>query len=492
MLAGLTPNGNNPQNNNPQTQTANADQKIQMFETVPSNQDANTQEITTEAEKQQAETDTPPPPPPPEPQPCEGVTCSGSQKGQLNGYAGGGYHTQDTPRSTGQPDVGVSEEETEEPPVVPVNHQYGTLANRDANEVSFTFNEDDNSGEGNDTFSARFRLHADDLESGEEKGGIQINFGDLEPPGPGDERRSSIHPATGALTAFARQDEITIYRDGTEVAPLVGEDGFAVLVNRQYFTDAENDGEVPGTDDHTNNFSAQPVPRGDVPSNVDLPEELCDDCDFMQWGVFGANAEFEDDNEEGDPVNREAHVLGFWVAGDIAAVGDLPFTGTATYNGTAVGTVNTDLFGTQQTYTARGDMNMDWNFASRSGTMEINNFDRQNFESSGGLNFEGKMCAPGVTSCGTSAKPWNTSSGNHFGGPLNQKLPENPETLPAGARDINGFANGSFARGPSNYDNGDPKTGTPIKGSTPQGVMGNWQVGNDHYQASGVFAGKRN
>jgi hypothetical protein len=141
-------------------------------------------------------------------------------------------------------------------------------------------------------------------------------------------------------------------------------------------------------------------------------------------------------------------------------------------------------------------MNMEWNFASRSGTMEINNFDREHFQESGGLDFEGKMCAPGVTSCGTSDKLWNTSSGNHFGGPLNQRLqdPNDPNRPlpPEGARDINGFANGSFARGPSNYTGGNPETGTPIKGSTPQGVMGNWQVGNDHYQASGVFAGKRN
>jgi hypothetical protein len=45
------------------------------------------------------------------------------------------------------------------------------------------------------------------------------------------------------------------------------------------------------------------------------------------------------------------------------------------------------------------------------------------------------------------------------------------------------------ARGPQNFTNGDPKTGKPIKGSVPQGVMGNWNVGNDHYKASGVFAG---
>jgi hypothetical protein len=307
-----------------------------------------------------------------------------------------------------------------------------------------------------------------------------INFGDLQPPSPGDERRSSIHPATGALSAFTQQDGITVYRDRDQEARLVGEENIAALGSREFFSSTQNNGV------QQQNLSS--VPRGNLPPNVNLPEELCTGCDFMRWGVFAANVDSEDTNDKNQDVNRNRQILGFWVAGDIAAVGDLPFTGSATYNGTAVGSVNTDLFGAQQTYTAKGDMDMEWSFASRSGTLEINNFDREHFQETNGLNFEGKMCAPGVTTCGTGDKPWNTSKGNHFGGPLNQKLPDKLNTLPEGARDINGFANGSFARGPTNYD---PETGAPIKGKTPQGVMGNWSVGNGRYQASGVFAGKR-
>ena len=395
----------------------------------------------------------------------------------MNGYAGGVYHTQDTPRSTDQQ--------------VPINNQYGTLANRDANEVSFTFNEDDNNGEGNDTFSASFRLHADDLQGGEDKGGILIDFGDLQPPSEPGQRRSFIHPDSGGLAALNQPDGITVYRDGDQPATLVpGRQNIAALASHEFFSSPQVNS-VTGP--QVQSFEAGP--RGDIPSDVnfDVPEELCTDCDFMRWGVFAANVKFQDTNDQDQDVNRNAQVLGFWVAGDIAAVGDLPFTGTATYSGTAVGTVHTDLFA-EGTYTARGDMEMSWNFARRDGNMAINKFDREHFEASNGLNFKGKMCAPGVTTCGTSDKPWSTSKGNHFGGPLNQKLPEGPDAaqLPEGARDINGFAVGFFARGPDNYDNGNPKTGTPVKGSTPQGVMGNWQVGNDHYQASGVFAGKRN
>ena len=39
---------------------------------------------------------------------------------------------------------------------------------------------------------------------------------------------------------------------------------------------------------------------------------------------------------------------------------------------------------------------------------------------------------------------------------------------------MTGSANGSFVRGPINFDG----NGRPIKGSTPQGGIGNWNVGS--------------
>jgi hypothetical protein len=88
-----------------------------------------------------------------------------------------------------------------------------------------------------------------------------------------------------------------------------------------------------------------------------------------------------------------------------------------------------------------------------------------------------------LTSCGT-----NTPGGNHFGGKLTGSLPANWQNgyynsgeVPEGARDLNGFALGSFVRGPSNV--GPERT-------IPEGVIGNWAVGNDRYMASGIFAGR--
>ena len=193
---------------------------------------------------------------------------------------------------------------------------------------------------------------------------------------------------------------------------------------------------------------------------------------------------FEEDDSE--TIARDVAILGWWVAGDIAAVGDLPFDGTASYSGGAIGPVRTrSCRQSVTTYTATGDMDMNWDFGKRSGDLKISKFDQAHFGTDG-LTFRGNMCAPGVTACGTT-----TPSGNHFGGKLTGQLPENGQNgeLPPGARDLDGFAVGSFTRGPDNYNQ---ETGKPIKGSIPQGVMGSWGVGNDHYQASGIFAGKRN
>ena len=85
--------------------------------------------------------------------------------------------------------------------------------------------------------------------------------------------------------------------------------------------------------------------------------ELCDECGFLKWGAFVTTASFEDSQGSGDPIQRDVLVLGWSVAGDIPPVGQLPFTGTATYAGNAIGTVSTDLFGEEgwTTYVATGE-----------------------------------------------------------------------------------------------------------------------------------------
>jgi hypothetical protein len=76
--------------------------------------------------------------------------------------------------------------------------------------------------------------------------------------------------------------------------------------------------------------------------------------------------------------------------------------------------------------------------------------------------------------------PAELAGKNQFSGSLSGvDLPENLSNL-------SGTANGSFVRGPTNFDT---TTGRAIKGSTPQGVIGNWSVDSGNYTAAGVFGG---
>ena len=57
---------------------------------------------------------------------------------------------------------------------------------------------------------------------------------------------------------------------------------------------------------------------------------------------------------------------------------DLPTTGSAEYDGGAIGTVNNA--GAQ--YAASGDMHMDWNFGTQTGDWNVSNFDGKTFGAS--------------------------------------------------------------------------------------------------------------
>ena len=131
----------------------------------------------------------------------------------------------------------------------------------------------------------------------------------------------------------------------------------------------------------------------------------------------------------------------------------------ATYSGNAIGTVankiNSD---TWSTYTAAGKLYMDWNFANRSGQFDITKFDKANFPETGGLSFGGEMKAPGEL----------TYSSNRFSGTIGGDLPGNLGSL-------SGAARGSFVN---------DRLGNPARG-----VIGNWNVGNANYKATGIFAG---
>jgi hypothetical protein len=194
---------------------------------------------------------------------------------------------------------------------------------------------------------------------------------------------------------------------------------------------------------------------------------FCETCDFMKWGAWFAAlnvSEHPDANSEQSVTTDHTTTittLGWWVAADsLPTIGQLPTTGTAAYDGHAIGQVIWE----GDTQLAKGDVHMDWDFAQRAGVLDIKNFGVPGDDSVPVLNASGRMDTPGIAANLT----------NKFSGPLLGTLDCDCNS------GVSGLANGSFAA------NGNDKTA---------GVIGNFAVATDGqnpiYEASGVFGAGR-
>lgn len=103
--------------------------------------------------------------------------------------------------------------------------------------------------------------------------------------------------------------------------------------------------------------------------------EHCTTCSFMDWGWWGQRLDFEGEGAEFSGTRNDFVHMGTWVAGDITNPADLPTNISVSYSGTALGTVTRQTGESVAKYVARGDMNMSFDFGSRSGNMNISNFD---------------------------------------------------------------------------------------------------------------------
>ena len=170
----------------------------------------------------------------------------------------------------------------------------------------------------------------------------------------------------------------------------------------------------------------------------------CTSCDFIDWGWWGTRVRVAADGSE-IPDSRSDHVhMGTWVAGDITNPADLPNNISATYSGTALGNVARQTSGGVAKYIARGDMDMSYDFNSRSGTLQISNFD-------------------GMTVSGSIADS-STANQALFLGPLQG----------SGAT---GVVQGAFVNNGRNI---------------AAGVIGDFEFGKAGYRAAGTVAGRRN
>ena len=175
------------------------------------------------------------------------------------------------------------------------------------------------------------------------------------------------------------------------------------------------------------------VPR-DVARAI-MPNTTVCDCEFTRWGFWST-----DSQRAGlFGARRDSGHMMTWVAGQLPNVGDVPATGTATYTGHVVANVASG--GAQ--YIASGNMSNTVNFATRSGTASVTNFD--------GANYSGSL-------------ELARSDPRFLGAGL---------TSPTGNRTM--LMTGSFFRGPTN----------------PVGEMGgNVNIRGSGYLGSGIFAGR--
>jgi trimeric autotransporter adhesin len=141
--------------------------------------------------------------------------------------------------------------------------------------------------------------------------------------------------------------------------------------------------------------SSEVVPA-EIFKNTDgsTTSEICSSCEFMTWGWWG--------QAEGPESSSSVH-LGNWIIAEKPTNSVvLQQTGTATYNGHAVGTVISD----NGQYIATGNMTATVDFGEGDGLIAITNFDGKNFSNS--ISFNGA----GFVADGSSGNVYSTINGS--------------------------------------------------------------------------------
>jgi hypothetical protein len=93
-------------------------------------------------------------------------------------------------------------------------------------------------------------------------------------------------------------------------------------------------------------------------------------CDYTRWGIWTSESR---QNVSGSVYTDQ--VSGFWVAGRPVSASDVPTVGTASYAGHVVANVQNGT----NSYLAGGNLTTTVDFASRSGTAQVANFDGVNY-----------------------------------------------------------------------------------------------------------------
>jgi hypothetical protein len=163
--------------------------------------------------------------------------------------------------------------------------------------------------------------------------------------------------------------------------------------------------------------------------------------------------------------------MGTWVAGDVATdaeieqvVGLPAFSGNVHYSGTVIGNVARQTDSGTASYIATGDLGVDYSFGSRTGSVNIDNFDSGSVP--GGVYLSGNISA-------------NATTENLFsGGLIGENLYSDNYT-----ETLSGGFSGAFVNSSVTPPNGGPNVAA--------GVIGNFDFVGAGVSAVGTAAGVR-
>jgi hypothetical protein len=117
-------------------------------------------------------------------------------------------------------------------------------------------------------------------------------------------------------------------------------------------------------------------------------------CQYLQWGYWTGAINTPNSSLTAD-LRFDVSSINTWIAGQPTV--NMPTSGTASFNGAAVGTV----YNAGNNYLAAGSFNQTYNFANNTGMVSISNFDGVNYTGAvagtGSNNFGGAVTAPGRT-----------------------------------------------------------------------------------------------
>jgi hypothetical protein len=220
----------------------------------------------------------------------------------------------------------------------------------------------------------------------------------------------------------------------------VSGNGFAcsAFINDHMFAAAEdpvtpsqiNGISLPTFSSGSNLYSRLTLVSSGTVSNTLLPNGLCQQCQFLQWGYW--TGVLDTPNAAGTAALRlDAAHINTWVAG-VPSV-NLPSTGVGTFSGNALGSVVNG----GASYLASGGFTNMYNFANHTGAFTISNFDGKMVSGTVngvGAGYSGSLSGSGLT---------GSANGTFFG-----NLPGNPATETGGNFALRGpsyLASGIFA-----------------------------------------------